>query len=78
MYFSALFFAIKYCLTLSDEEDRVENVLEVGIKNPMSTDLGGGTISSVVRDLWQKIGKIDNKIDCTALKPFLIDQKYMF
>ena len=53
-------------------------MLEVGIKNPMSKDLGGGTISSVVRDLWQKIAKIDTKIDDTALKPFLIDQEYMF
>ena len=53
-------------------------MLEVGIKNPMSKDLGGGTISSVVRDLWQKITKINNKIDDTALKPFLIDQEYKF
>ena len=27
----------------------------------MSKDLGGGTISSVVRDLWQKITKIDTE-----------------
>ena len=78
VWFLALFFAEKLCLTPPDDEDRAENVTEVKVKTPLPKDLGGGMRSRVGRGLGQKLVKFDTNVVQTVLKLFPIDQEYHF